>query len=370
MGMELTVKKSNLWRELQYVQGVVERKTTVPILSNLLLETVGNSLVVTATDIDVTLQCSCRAQVKVAGSVTVSARKLFEIIRLLPDADVHMKVDSADWMHMSCERARFKVAGLAKENFPDVPAVDAKTVTLPTAALRYMITRCIFAITQEESRYTLNGALLLINPGKITFVTTDGHRLVLISHPCELTGVEGETRVLVPKKTLVELGKLTADEVAEVEFGHTENNLFFRVGERLLVSRILTGQFPNFEIVIPRDNNNRVTLKTIEFGDGLRRVAVMADEQSRAVRFHVKEDQLEITSTSADFGEAKEVVSAQYSGEALEISFNAQYLLDFLGGLGTDELVLRLRDKETQGLLTPKDLGDYEYNYVVMPMKM
>lgn len=364
--MDFVVKKGDLYRELQYVQGVVERKTTVPILSNLLLETEGNSLVVTATDLDVTLQCPCPAAVKVSGALTLSARKLFDIVRLLPESDVHFKVSSADWVNISCERSRFRIASLSKENFPDIPAVKGDTIALPSAPLRYMIARSIFAITQEESRYTLNGALMLLSPGEITFVTTDGHRLVLIKHPCELNGVKGELRVLVPKKTLSELSKLAAEDVLSVDFGQSENHLFFRVGERLLVSRNLTGQFPNYEMVLPKDNRREVIVNTLEFADAIRRVSVMAD----AVRFSIKEGQVDISAVSSEYGEAKETVPAQYSGEDLQIGFNAHYLLDFLGGLESEEVVIQLRDQETQGLMRPRAQDGYDYSYVVMPMKL
>lgn len=368
--MDITISKNELFRELQFVQGVVERKTTVPILANLLLETSGNSLVVTATDLDVTLQCTCKAEVRVSGSFTVSARKLFDIVRLLPDADINLRATTAEWINVTCERSKFKVAGLSKENFPDVPAFQGKTVKLPAPAVRRMIARCIFAITQEDSRYTLNGALVIVNPGTITFVTTDGHRLVLISHNCEVPNVEGEIRVLVPKKTLVELAKLTAGDVPTIDFGHTANHLFYRVGPRLLVSRILTGQFPNYEMVIPTDSNVEVVLDTKEFSDALKRVAVMADEQSRSVRFRFAEDAVEISSVSPEYGEAKEAIAAEYSADPLEIGFNAQYLLDFLTILETQAVKLLLRDKEAQGLLKPVGQEDYEYLYVIMPLKI
>ena len=368
--MDFVVKKTDLLRELQYVQGVVERKNTVPILSNLLLETTGNSLVVTATDLDVSIQCTCLANVKVSGALTVSARKLFDIVRLLPDADMHIKTTEREWVQITCEKSKFRVAGLSKENFPDIPSVNGKGVSLPAQALRHMIARSIFAITQEESRYALNGALLLIKPNSITIVTTDGHRLALITRNIELSGVDHETRVLVPKKTLVELGKLASEDVPTLQFENTENHLFFEVGKRLLVSRILAGQFPNYEMVIPRDNNKTIVLKTAEFNDALKRAAIMADEQSRAVRFSIKEGQIDISASYVDVGEAREIVSANYKGDALEIGFNAQYLLDFLNGLESEEVVFEVRDEETQGLLKPKNNGDYFYNYVVMPMKL
>ena len=368
--MDFVVSKSDLLKELQYVQGVVERKTTVPILSNLLLETTGDRLIITATDLDVTLQCSCPAQVKVSGAVTVIARKLFDIVRLLPEADVHFKATSEEWVQLTCQRSHFKLAALSKENFPDVVSVQGDPVKLPAPALRHMINRSIFAITQEESRYTLNGALMLVTAAKLTFVTTDGHRLVLISRQGEVDIPSGEVRVLVPRKTLAELGKLAGEGIESVEFSHTDNHLFFQVGERLLVSRILTGQFPNYEMVLPKENDRTLTLNTLDFADALRRVAVMADEQSRAVRFRIGGGQVDISSASAGFGEAKESIPGDFEGEALEIGFNSHYLLEFLLGLESDEVLFELRDQETQGLLRPAAGGDYDYRYVIMPMKL
>lgn len=368
--MDFVVKKSELLTELQYVQSVVERRTTVPILSNLLLETTGNSLSVTATDLDVTVQCFSPAEIKVSGAVTVSARKLIDIVRLLPEADIHFKAGSQDWINVTCQRSRFKLAGLSKDNFPEVPAVSVETVTLPAAALRYMIHHTIFAITQEESRYTLNGALLLLQPNRLTCVTTDGHRLALITHDCDIEGIAEDVRILVPKKTLSELSKLSSEELKTMEFGHSENHLFFRVGDRLLVSRILTGQFPNYEMVIPKGNDREVRVGTAEFSDALRRVAVMADEESRSVRFAFSAGQVDISSVSAEFGEAKESLPAEYQGEQLEIGFNARYLLDFLAGLETEQLLIQLRDQETQGLFRPSESDAFDYYYVVMPMKI
>jgi len=368
--MDFVVKKNDLQRELQYVQGVVEKKTTVPILSNILLETTGNSLVVTGTDLDVTIRCNCSAQVKVSGALTVSARKLFDIVRLLPEADVHFKSEGRDWMNVTCERSKFKIACLSKENFPDVPEVDGEPIRLDGTALRHMISRCIVAITQEESRFALNGALMILRPGQETLVTTDGHRLALISRTSEAGGVEGESRNLIPRKTLSELSKLAAHGDPEVNFGRSENHFFFKIGERLLISRILSGQFPNFEMVIPQDNNRKVVMNTLDFGDALRRVSVMADEQSKAVRFGVKEGQLEVSSQSADFGEAKETIPVKYEGEEMKICFNAHYLLEFLGGLESEEVCLALKDEETQGLLQPVGDEEYDYKYVVMPMKL
>jgi DNA polymerase III subunit beta len=368
--MDFQVKKGDLLKELQYVQGVVERKTTVPILSNLLLETTGSSVFITATDLDVTIRCCCPANVKVSGAVSVGARKLFDIVRLLPESDVHFKATSQEWVNITCERSRFKIASLSKENFPDVPEVQGEAVHVSPGALRHMISRCAFAITQEESRYTLNGALMILKPEEITFVTTDGHRLVVISRKMSIEKQDGETRVLVPKKTLLELAKLSSEDLLSLEFKNSENHLFFRLGERLLVSRVLTGQFPNYEMVIPRQNDKSVVVNTLDFTDALKRASVMADEQSHAVRISIRDGQVDIFSTSVEQGEARDSVTADYSGEDLEIGFNAQYLVDFLVGLESEQVVLEIRDSDTQGMLRPATPGDYTYQYVIMPMKI
>ncbi len=368
--MDFVVNRENFLKELQYVQGVVEKKTTVPILSNILLETTGNNLSITATDLDVTIRCGCRASIKVSGAVTVAARKLFDIVRLLPDSDIHFKQSSPDWVQLTCERSRFKIGTLGKENFPDIPQISDITLGLPSGAIRYMIPRCIFAITQEESRFALNGALLLIRPGTITMVTTDGHRLALISREVEVTGAEGESRHLVPRKTLVELSKLAGGADSPIEFGDSHNHLFFKVGDRYLISRLLSGQFPNYEMVIPTDSDKRILLSTVEFSDALRRVATMAEEQSRAIKLSLAEDQLDILASSSEYGEAKESLSIQYQGEPLTVCFNAVYLLDFLSGLESEQVVLELKDGESQGLLSPETQEDYKYQYVAMPMKL
>jgi DNA polymerase III subunit beta len=368
--MDFQVKKGDLLKELQFVQGVVERKTTVPILSNLLLETTGTSVYITATDLDVTIKCCCPANVKVSGAVSVAARKLFDIVRLLPESDIHFKSASQEWVNITCERSKFKIASLSKENFPDVPEVQGEPVQLSPGALRYMISRCAFAITQEESRYTLNGALMILKPEELTFVTTDGHRLVVISRHMTIEKQKQETQVLVPKKTLLELAKLSSEDVLSLEFKSSENHLFFRLGERLLVSRVLTGQFPNYEMVIPRSNDKTVILNTLDFTDALKRASIMADEQTHAVRISLRDGQVDVFSTSVEQGEARDSVAAEYTGEDLDIGFNALYLIDFLIGLESENVAMEIRDPDTQGMLRPAVPGDYSYQYVIMPMKI
>jgi len=371
--MDFLVKKSDLLKELSFVQGVVERKNTIPILSNLLLEAKGNDLQITATDLDVSIECNCAASIKVAGALALSARKLFDIIRSLPDtSEIHFKSSEKDWVTITCEKSRFKIVGLPRDNFPAIPSPGQESRQLPATVLASMIARSIFAITQEESRYSLNGALMILKPSALSMVTTDGHRLVIITRNLEVDGVEVETevRALIPKKTLTELAKLASEGEQPIQFSRDENHLFFQVGKRLLVSRVLAGQFPNYELVLPRENDKTVIASSRELSDALRRASIMADERSRAIKMSVSDGQLEVFSSSADYGEAADSVAVQYTGERMEIGFNAQYLIEFLNALDDQEVSIHLKDEETQGLFRPHTNKDFDYQYVVMPMKL
>jgi DNA polymerase-3 subunit beta len=368
--MEFTVKRNLLLNELNLVQGVIEKKSTIPILSNILLKTEQDYLGITATDLDVSICCGCSAAVQSQGMMTVSARRLFEIVRLLPEeADVRCVLLDNDWIQLRAGKSEYKVVGLPRENFPSVPQVPAGGIEIPGGALRAMILRTMFAITQEESRYSLNGALLSVSPHEMRMVATDGHRLALVSKAVEVQGVEEEVRALVPRKTLMEILRLVGEEQPNVGFGRDENHIFFSVGSRQLISRILAGQFPNYEMVVPRDNDKRIVASSRVFADGIRRAAVMSDEKLKAVRLKFSGAKAEVTASSADAGEARDEFEVEYGGTELSIGFNPQYLIDFLGVCGTDSVSLLIKDGETQGMLSPVGSEDLEYRYVVMPMK-
>src|SRR5215470_11820141 len=259
--MEIIVSRNDLLRELTATQGVVERKTTIPILSNFLFEAGGDKLSITATDLDLSLRTACAAKVKKEGSCTIPARKLYDYVKLLPDAEITIKLLENHWVSIRCGRSNTKMVGMAKSNFPSLPVFPtAGVVKIPAQVLRAMIAKTGFAIATEESRYTLNGALIVLKPESITMVATDGHRLAHIERSGEkFEGVSGEMKTLVPKKCMDELKSLVdSTDVETIEFAKDESTLFFRIGPRLLTSRQLTGQFPNFEAVLPKDNNKLV----------------------------------------------------------------------------------------------------------------
>jgi len=371
--MEFSTQKTELLRELDLVQGVVERKTTIPILSNLLLEATGSVLRISATDMELGVRCACPAKVKTDGAGTVPAKRLLDIVRSLPEAEIRVKVLENQWVQVTCERSSFKLVGMAKDNFPVLPPVPKPLATLPANVLATVIDRTIFAISNEETRYTLNGALLLLKPESVSMVATDGHRLALIERQVGVQGVTNELRILIPKKAMGELQTLLAGtaEGSQVEFSKDESHLFFALGERLLISRMLTGQFPNYEAVLPKENSRIVELDKQVITAAIRRVALLADERSRAIRIQLDKDRLEIFSSSGEYGEANEVLDAHYQSEPLQIGFNYQYLLDFLNVVGNGGKVrMELKDEQSAGQFRPGEDEPYRYRYVVMPMRV
>ena len=372
--MEVTVKKFDLLRELQLTQGVVERKTTIPILSNLLLEATEDSLRITATDLELGIKTKCVAKGKKEGATTVPARRLFEIVRMLPDADIKLRALENHRLELRCERAQFKLVGMAKDNFPALPEFPHPLVQIPAAVLQTLIAKTIFAISQEESRYTLNGALLLLKPDSVTMVATDGHRLAHVETAYSPKGLKAEVRVLVPKKAMNEVNRLLgeAEEKTLVEFARDDSHLFFKLGDRLLISRLLTGQFPNYEAVLPRENNRIVVLDRDVVAGAIKRADLVADQRSHAVRIGLTEDKVEISASSSEYGEANEELSVPkgYKAEPLQVGFNANYLLDFLAAAAAGPISFEFKDDQTAGQMRPLGEEDLKYRYVVMPMRL
>lgn len=370
--MEFTVKRSELLAELRLTQGVIERKTTIPILSNLLLAAKGDRVTITATDLELSIHTGCAAKVKKDGAGTIPAKKLLELVSLLPDEDVKFKLLENHYVEIVCDRKKYKMVGMAKDNFPPLATPPHVLVKLPARTLAAMIARTTFAISTEESRYTLNGALLLIKPELLVMVATDGHRLAMVETAHKFAAFRDEVRVLVPKKAMNEVQRLAAEagEDAEIEFSRDESNLFFQFGERLLVSRMLTGQFPNYEAVLPRDNEKKVAIERGEFNDAVRRVAQLADLRSRAVKLGVSKEGIELSASSPEYGEAKETIEKPYKGEAITIGFNAQYILDFLAAAPDGPISLELKDEQSAGQMKPLADEKFKYLYVIMPMRI
>ncbi len=370
--MEFSVTKSVLLNELSTTQGVVERKTTIPILSHLLVEVQGSQLTITATDLELSIRTSCEAKIKKEGAGTIPAKKLLELVRLLPEGEIKVKLLENHWVEIVSEKKKYKLVGMAKENFPVLPVMPHTLVKIPAAILENLIRKTKFAISMEESRYTLNGGLLILKPETLAMVATDGHRLALAETDHKLTGLNGEVKLLIPKKAMDEVEKLSvaAGSDAAIEFAKDESHLFFQVGHRLLISRILTGQFPNYEAVLPRDNNKSVVIERAELSDAVRRVSQLADQRSHAVKLAVSKEGMEISASSPEYGEAKESIEKEFKGEPIAIGFNASYMLDFLGAAADGPISIELKDEQSAGQMRPLADESYRYRYIIMPMRI
>jgi DNA polymerase-3 subunit beta len=373
--MEITVSRQDLVKELTATQSVVERKTTIPILSNFLIEAEEDRLNITATDLDQAIRTSTEAKVKKPGACTIPARKLYDYVKLLPDGDISIKLLENHWVQIRSGRSNTKMVGMARANYPQVPEFPTVAATsISSLALKTLINRTIFAISNEESRYTLNGALLVIKSESLAMVATDGHRLSYVEKPNEvLEGISGEKRVLIPRKALQELQQLLSVSDAEkVEFADDEHTLFFRVGHRTLSTRKLSGQFPNFEAVMPRDNTKFAVVRSSELSAAIQRVAQFADERSGAIRLRLESNELKISSNSAESGESEDTIDTPYSSDPIAVGFNSGYILDFLKALGNEgEVRLEFKDSQSAGQMRPEDPdAEYKYRYVLMPMRI
>jgi DNA polymerase-3 subunit beta len=378
--LEITVSRTELLRELTAAQSVVERKTTIPILSNFLFEATvdelgAGKLTITATDLDQSLRTSCAAKVKKAGACTIPARKLFDYIKLLADGEISLKLMDNHWVQIRSGRSNTRMVGMARANFPQVPefpSVGAYKIAAP--ALRNMIAKTIFAISNEESRYTLNGALLVLKAESMAMVATDGHRLAHIEKLGEnLEGISGEKKTLIPRKALAELNSLLgATEADSLEFADDDQTLFFKVGGRVLTSRKLTGQFPNYEAVLPRDNNKFVIVRSEDLMASIMRVAQFADERSGAIKIRLEQNELKLSAQSTDAGESEDIIETPYNYDPLVVGFNSQYLVDFLRATGVSgEVRLEFKDAQSAGQMRPEDGSeDVKYRYILMPMRI
>ena len=368
--MELVVRKNDLLKELSLLQGIVERKNTIPILANVLIEATKDGVSLLATDLDVGLRSRCEATVIKPGQLTLPAKKLFEIVNALPDTEVRIQEDKGGKsVTITADRFESRMQTLPANEFPTPPQdVGEFEATLPGAALKRLISHTRFAITSEDTRYFLNGAQLLLRPDSMSMVATDGHRLAFISVQ-ESPGKGVKSEVLLPRKTLNEVARLI-DGGDAVEFSQGENHLFFRTGGRLLISRKIDANFPAYERVIPKTNDKKIEFDRDRLSAAVRRVRLLSNERSKAVKFVLAKDQVEITSSTPEIGEAHEVLPVEYDGDALQICFNADYVDNFLSVVETENVQLEFKDEMSQAVVKPIGAEGYDYTYVIMPMRI
>lgn len=366
--MEIVIQRDILYRALQSVQGVVEsRSSAMPILQNVLISTEGKKkILVLGTNLDIGLRGVFEAEVRKGGAITLNARKLFDIVRELPEDDVHITEEEGQWVRLECARANFRFPGLPASEFPSLPeAEDGDAQAISSEVFSEMIRKTMFAISTDETRYTYNGVYMETEGKILRMVATDGHRLALIERECP--GVELKEGVIVHKKALGELVKLLAEVEGDVQITLKENHVVFRLGDLTLSARLIDGQFPNYKQVIPEGNESRIQVDREQLVRALRRVSLLSSE-TRMVKFSFGNSQLVLTTNGSESGEAQEVLESDYSGEELTIGFNSRYCLDALNILDDPHVFFELKDSLSPGIIIPSELKNY--TYVIMPMRV
>jgi DNA polymerase III subunit beta len=366
--MRFSIEKDDVLTELQLLQGIVEKRNTMPILANILINATENEIEMIGTDLEVGLMTHFPAQVDETGSITVSGKKLFEIVRALTGNQVvTFRMSEEGVLEIISGESQFKVLCMPKEDYPQIPEPQfQKKIQLPLDIFHEMIDRVYFAITQEQ-RYYLNGALFNLEGSNIELISTDGHRLAFTSFTAENIEIEEKMSAIISKKTLSELRKL---ENSAFDFDLDENNLFFKVANRTLISRIIEGKFPNYSAVIPKENKKMVVFSREEITDAIRRVALLSTERSRGIKFNIEKNQVRLFSSNPEIGEARDKVSIEYDGDDMEIGFNSHYLLDFLTSVKSERVVFNMKDENSAVLMKPEQDDEIGYLYVLMPMKI
>ena len=368
--MNLTISKEQIMTGLQSVQNVVSNRTTLPILSNVLMRAADNRVEFTATDLDVTISCSVEATVSKPGATTIPVKKFFGIIRELGSPEIEIETDEKNVTSIRAGASFYKIRGLAAEEFPPLPKFkDDKRVTLPQEKFRSMLKKTSFAISTDESRYVLNGIYLSLKDHKMTMVATDGRRLALVDEEAELSD-KSQGEFIVPAKAVNELTRLLQDK-GDVEVNFSENQASFTLKSEkgpgaLIISKLIEGNYPNYRQVIPAETKERIALPREEFLHALRRAEIMTSDKQNSVKLAFGKNQLAITANSPDVGEARETMAVNYKGKDLAIAFNPAYLIDPLTALTQDEVFIELIDELSPGVL--KINGPFLY--VVMPMRL
>jgi DNA polymerase-3 subunit beta len=375
--MDFEIDKREFLKGLGLMQSVAGRRTTLPILSHILLEWEKDSLCLTGTDLETGIREELTARIHQGGKASVSAKKIFEIVKELPEETIHIKKKENQWITIQCGKSVFNLAGLDPEEFPSLPTYSDESFSqVSTNLMKEMIEKTVFAASSEESRYHLNG--ILISQSKkgereiLRMVATDGHRLSLLDRESQM--IRGiEKGIIIPKKGVLEIKKIMGDrdggEEIKVYFDQTHG--FFKMGKSLMVIRLIDGEFPEYEQVIPKGNDKKVFMEKGKMYASLRRVSTMASERVEGIKFSVKKNFIELSSYHQDFGDAKEEVEVSYEGPSLEIGFNARYLMEALSVMDVEDVVMELKDEGSPGILKPQSVTEPSNQLcIIMPMRI
>ncbi|APG24729.1 MULTISPECIES: DNA polymerase III subunit beta [Syntrophotalea] len=372
--MIFSIEKEIFLKGLAKIQGIVEKKNTIPILANVLIEAESDYVRLTATDLEVGMKANYPAQVKTQGRITVSAKKLFEIIKELPEKEISFTAKDNCWIEIRCGKALFNIVGLSADEFPYFPQIEKQNFfNISSSILRQMIEKTSFSMSLDETKYNLNGIYVKSIEDKgsqfLRFVATDGHRLSLYQTPIDCSHIEQLIKgVIFPRKGILELRKITEESDTEISIGFMDNNAVIKKEQTIIIMRLVDGEFPDYTRVIPSSNDLKANIPREEFFHALRRMAILSSEKSKGVKIDFEKNHLTLSSSNPEFGDAREDFEIDYPDNNLSIGFNARYLIDILGTLDSEKINLALRDHLSPGLITPADTDDYLA--VIMPMRL
>ena len=371
--MKLSIKKDEILKGLQRIQGVVDKKNTMPILANMLLVADAKGIEITATDLEIGLRGRYAAEVEKPGAVTVSAKKMYEIVRELPEEDILISVEDGNWVKIVSGHSQFRLVGLPKDEYPAMPdVVEEGMITIAGDVLREMIRKTIYAAGENDARYVLNGLFVQLSAAKggisIRVVGTDGHRLSLIDKVVEAK--HKEESVIVPKKAMMELRRLLEEDESQQGFqiGFSKNHALFKRNDLVMVSKLIDGNYPNYQQVIPAKNTKLVSVDKDLITHAVKRVSILSKEKTNAVKVQLEKGQLLLSTNNPEVGEANEELTVDYQGDGLVIGFNSRYLMDVLAAMDGPTITLELNDPLSPCLI--KEAGNDGYRCVVMPMRV
>ena len=372
--MEFKITKDTFLKALQKVQGIIESRKTMPILSNVLIEAHADGIDVTATDLEVGMKSSYAASVTKEGQITVSAKKIYEIIKELPDADIFFSTRENDWVDLRCGKAQFNIVGLSSEEFPYFPNInDCNFIKLDGSILNRMVEKTAYAICHDETKYNLNGIFIKTTEqdGKISLkmVATDGHRLAMAES--EFGGnlnIDLQKGVIFPKKGIYEIKRITEDEAGEVMLSFMDNSSIIRKGNTTIVMRLVDGEFPDYTRVLPVNNDKTAIINRSDFLHTLRRMSILSSDKFKGIKLELQNGSMEISANNPELGEARENLEVNYTGMSIAMRFNAKYFIDVLSVIDENEIELNLKDELSPAIL--KAVNTNEFLSVIMPMRL
>ncbi len=371
--MKLTIKKEEILKGLQRIQGVVEKKNTMPILSNMLLVADGSSIEIIATDLEIGLRGRYAAEVEKPGAVTVSAKKMYEIVRELPAEDLQIRVEDGNWVKIISGRSQFKLVGLPKDEYPSLPDVaEEGMIAIDGEILRDMIKKTLYSVGENDARYVLNGLFVHMSQVKgglnIRMVGTDGHRLSMIDRVIDAK--HKEESLIIPKKAMLELRRILEEDApkGELRLGFSKNHALFKRDGLVMVSKLIDGNYPNYLQVVPAKSTKKVTIAKDVFTHAVKRVSILSKEKTNAVKMQLEDGRLILSTNNPEVGEASEELAVDYKGDGVAIGFNSRYLMDVLSAMDRQTIALELNDALSPCLITEE--GDEHYKCVVMPMRV